>query len=151
STETRSGRRTVMRARHSALALVFATVSAVTLTAQQGDSPTQGLVRKNKVPVSTEVLKVTLPKPVQADLPNGLHLMVLEDHRTPQVSFQLFIPGAGGYADPADRSGLAKFTADLLREGTTTRSSNDIAQQLEVMAATLTENAATASLEAVVT
>ncbi len=139
-----------MRTRHTALALVFATVSAVTLAAQQGDSPTQGLVRKNKVPVSNDVVKVTLPKPVQADLPNGLHLMVLEDHRTPQVSFQLFIPGAGGYADPADRSGLATFTADLLREGTTTRSSNDIAQQLEVMAATLTENAATASLEAVV-
>ena len=53
------------------------------------------------------MLKVTLPKAKEATLPNGLRLMVLEDHRVPQVTFQLMIPGAGGYYDPADRGGLA--------------------------------------------
>ena len=37
--------------------------------------------------------------------PNGLHLIVLEDHRLPQVSFQLIVPGAGGYFDPAGSAG----------------------------------------------
>ena len=36
--------------------------------------------------------------------------MVLEDHRLPQVTFQIFIPGAGGYYDPLDNPGLASFT-----------------------------------------
>ena len=36
---------------------------------------------------------------------------MLEDHRLPQISFQLIIPGAGGYFDPADQPGLAAFTA----------------------------------------
>ena len=62
---------------------------------------------------------------------------MLEDHRLPQVSFQLLIPGAGGYDDPADQPGLASFTAALMREGTATRTSEQIAQQLEIMAATL--------------
>ena len=74
-------------------------------SAQEQPSPTQGVVRKGKVPVSSEVLKVTLPKPAEVELPNGLRLMVLEDHRLPQISFQMLIPGAGGYDDPADQPG----------------------------------------------
>jgi zinc protease len=116
----------------------------------QQDSPTKGVVRKGKVPVSNEILKVTLPKPVEADLPNGLHLMVLEDHRLPQISFQIFIPGAGGYYDPPDQPGLASFVAALMREGTTSRTSEQISQQLEVMAANLNLAAGASGTEATV-
>ena len=66
-----------------------------------------GLVRKGKVPVSNEILKIKLPRPAEADLSNGLHLIVLEDHRLPEISFQLIIPGAGGFFDPAEQPGLA--------------------------------------------
>ena len=108
------------------------------------------MVLKGKVPVSTDVLKITLPKPTEADLPSGLHLMVLEDHRLPQVSFQIFIPGAGGYHDPPGQSGLASFTAALMREGTSTRSSSQISEQLEVMAASLTVTAGISGLESTI-
>ncbi len=68
--------------------------------AGEGQAPsTAGMVLKGKAPVSNDVLKVKLPKPQEADLPNGLHLMVLEDHRLPQIAFQIVIPGAGGYYD----------------------------------------------------
>jgi zinc protease len=116
------------------------------------DAPsTKGMVRKNKVPVSSEILKIKLPKAAESDLKNGLHLIVLEDHRLPQISFQLFIPGAGGYYDPADRPGLATFTAALMREGTGTRTSNEISRQLEVMAASLAVGAGASSTEATLT
>src|SRR5215471_6865105 len=128
---------------------VLCVLSAV-VAAQQQESPTPGVVKKGKVPVSNEILRVTLPKPVEADLPNGLHLMVLEDHRLPQISFQILIPGAGGYYDPVDRSGLASFVAALMREGTTTRTSEQISQQLEVMAANLNIAAGAAGTEATV-
>jgi zinc protease len=111
------------------------------LLAQDQAAPTQGLVRKNKVPVSSDLLKITVPKPAETTLSNGMHLLVLEDHRLPQISFQLIIPGAGGYDDPPQQAGLAAFTAALMREGTATRSSTQIAQQLELMAATLTVSA----------
>jgi zinc protease len=116
------------------------------------DAPsTKGMVRKNKVPVSSEILKIKLPKAAESDLKNGLHLIVLEDRRLPQISFQLFIPGAGGYYDPADRPGLATFTAALMREGTSTRTSNEISRQLEVMAASLAVGAGVSSTEATLT
>src|SRR5712691_11461749 len=134
-----------------AIALTLAPISvAAHPPAQDQPSPTKGVVKKGKVPVSNEILKITLPKPVEADLPNGLHLMVLEDHRLPQISFQIFIPGAGGYYDPADQPGLASFVAALMREGTVSRRSEQISQQLEVMAANLTLTAGASSVEATI-
>ena len=94
-----------------------------------------GLVVKGKAPVSNDILKVKLPKPQEADLPNGLHLMVLEDRRLPRVAFQIIIPGAGGYFDPPAMIGLSTYTAQMMREGTTTKSSQQLSQELETMSA----------------
>src|SRR4051794_1441272 len=96
--------------------------------AQQGSAapPKQSIVIKGKAPVSNEILKVALPKPKQGDLANGIHLMVLEDHRTPQVAFQLIIPGAGGYFDAPGAGGVASVTATMMREGTTARNTTQI-------------------------
>jgi zinc protease len=110
----------------------------VPLGAQQaGEQPpsTSGMVLKGKAPVSNDVLRVKLPKPQEVDLPNGLHLMVLEDHRLPQITFQIIIPGAGGYFDDPKLTGLAGYTAQMMREGTETRNSQGISQELERMAA----------------
>ena len=77
--------------------------------ARRAGRPTkaEGTVLKGKAPVSKEVLRVKLPKPQEADLSNGVHLIVLEDHRTPQINFSMIIDGAGGYYDPATLPGLA--------------------------------------------
>ena len=103
--------------------------------------PSTRMVLKGKAPVSNDVLKVKLPRPQEADLANGLHLMVLEDRHLPQISFTIVIPGAGGYFDPQDKIGLASYTATLMREGTKTRTSPQISEALETMAATLTVGA----------
>src|SRR4051812_44864036 len=119
-----------------AVSLTLAAPLAAPLDAQQPPSTTQ-MVLKGKAPVSNEVLKVKLPKAKEATLPNGLRLMVLEDHRVPQVTFQLMIPGAGGYYDPAARAGLATWAAAMMREGTATRTSAQISEALETMGASL--------------
>ena len=109
-----------------------------------------GVVFKNKAPVSDKLLEIKLPRPQEADLPNGLHVMVLEDRRAPQVTIQLSMRGAGGYYDPADHAGLAQFTAANLREGTTTRSTTQIAEQLDRLSATLNVTAGMASEDATI-
>jgi zinc protease len=138
--------------RYAAACAIVAVLALAPLSAQppqtSDTASLKGVVRLGKVPVSNEIVKIRLPKPAEADLPNGLHLMVLEDHRAPQVQFSLIIPGAGGYHDPETEPGLAGVTAALMREGTATRSSSQISQQLEVMAATLNVGAGTASPEA---
>ena len=119
-------------------ALLLAAPVAQTAPPQGGQPPsTKGVVIKGLAPVSDEVLKVKLPRPQEADLPNGVHLMVLEDHRSPQISMQLIVDGAGGYYDPADFPGLAGFTSAMMMEGTSTRTAQQIAQEQETMASTV--------------
>ena len=113
-------------------------------------SPSKGVVVKGKAPVSNEILKVKLPRPQEADLPNGMHVMVIEDHRAPQVSMQMIIQGAGGLFDQADTPGLAVFTAAMMSEGTAARTSQQIAQDLEAMASTVSVNTGATSEFAVV-
>jgi zinc protease len=125
-----------------------ASASAGQTPAAQTPPSTAGLVKKGKAPVSTEVLKVKLPRPQEADLANGAHLMVLEDHRLPRISMQIIIPGAGGFFDPADRIGLASYTAQTMREGTKTRTSQQISQDLETMAASVTLGASVSGTSA---
>jgi zinc protease len=109
---------------------------------------TAGMVRKGKAPVSDAVLRVKLPQPQEATLANGLRVMVLEDHRLPRISFQLMIPGAGGYYDPAAMVGLSGFAAQMMREGTPTRSSQEISQALETMAANFNVGSGTSATTA---
>src|SRR5687768_4984305 len=106
---------------------------------------------KNRAPVSTEVIKVKLPRAQEIQLSNGAYLMVLEDHRVPSVQFEIIMIGAGGYYDPAGMPGLAATTASLMDEGTTTRSSEQIAQALDTMAASVSVSASEGSQIATVT
>ena len=99
--------------------------------------PLSKVERKNKAPVSSEILRVKLPKPVEMTLPNGLTVLVLEDHRLPLVSVRLAILGAGALNDPADLPGLANITAAMLKEGTATRSSKQIAEETEKLGAAI--------------
>ena len=123
--------------------LLSVAIAAIAIAAPGAQAPagvqqppsTAGMVVKGKAPVSNEILKVKLPKPQEADLPNGLHLMVLEDHKLPRISFQIIIRGAGGYFDSPKMVGLSNYTAQMMREGTKTRTSQQISQDLETMAA----------------
>jgi zinc protease len=141
--------------RRSLTTTALVAAAAAMMSAQggppQGQGPTtQGMVLKGKAPISKEVLKVKMPKPQEADLPNGLHLMVVEDRRLPQITFQIVIPGAGGYYDPANQIGLAQYTASMMREGTKTRNTLQISQDLETMAANMNVGAGLSSQVATV-
>lgn len=108
-------------------------------------SPSKGVVLKGKAPVSNQVLKVNLPRAQHADLANGAHLIVLEDHRVPQVSVRIDMRGAGGYFDPAEMPGVASVTAAMLSEGTKTKSAQQIATELDTLAASVNASAGTSS------
>lgn len=135
--------------RGSAVAVAVAVIAGIA-GAQQPAPTTQAVVLKGKAPVSDKVLGVKLPRPKEGTLPNGLHLIVLEDRRTAQVSFQLLIPGAGGFFDAPGSVGLASTTAAMMREGTATRTTLQISEQLETMAANLAVGSGMSSLDATV-
>jgi zinc protease len=73
--------------------------------------------------------KLSLPAVQRRKLSNGLEVLVVEHHELPVVSMNLVLKmGAAG--DPASKAGLASLTADMLDEGTTTRDSLQISDQL---------------------
>ena len=135
----------------AACATVIAAGSALFAQAQPQGPSAKAVVMKGRAPVSKEVLRVKLPAPAEADLANGAHLMVLEDRRAPQVTMQIFIPGAGGYFDPAGLSGLAGFTAAQMREGTKQWRTTQLNEELERLAASVTVGAGVSATEAVLT
>jgi predicted Zn-dependent peptidase len=99
--------------------------------------PRSEVQRKNLAPVSKDILKVNLPKATEATLSNGLTVLVMEDHKLPLVSVEFFISGAGPLYEPGDTPGLASITAQLMREGTRTRNSRQIAEEVELLGASV--------------
>ena len=106
---------------------------------QEKSTPFSKVERLNRAPVNKEALRVQLPRPTVVKLPNGLTLVLLEDHKLPTVTFAMWIR-PGQLADPGDLPGLAAFTADMLREGTEQRTSLQIAAEVDSLGATLTAN-----------
>src|SRR5262249_5842610 len=97
--------------------------------------------RKNRAPVSKEVLKVTLPRATEATLSNGLTVLVMENHRLPMISLQYNISGAGPIFEPSNSVGLSNITAQMLREGTKTKTSVQIAEQAAQLGAEISASA----------
>ncbi len=123
-----------------ALSLLTGTLLAQMAPAAPPDTKAEArskVERKNRAPVSKDVLRVKLPKPVRAKLPNGMTVLVLADHRFPTVAAQIQIQGAGALYDPADVPGLANVTASMLREGTASLSSKQLSEKIDTLGATI--------------
>ncbi|HWC96679.1 MAG TPA: pitrilysin family protein [Candidatus Sulfopaludibacter sp.] len=105
-------------------------------SAQEPAVSFRGMTRMNRAPVSNEVLKVKLPRPVDRQLSNGIHLLILESHRAPTVSLTISIPSSPLH-DPAGMPGVAEATAALMMMGTTTRTARQISETLADIGATV--------------
>jgi zinc protease len=96
----------------------------------------QGTLDRSKPPELGPPPRVSLPPIITRVLPNGLKLMIVEQHELPLADFVLLV-GSGSTADPAGKAGVANLTAAMLREGTTTRKSLDIADQAAFLGVSL--------------
>ncbi|MET0274236.1 MAG: pitrilysin family protein, partial [Phenylobacterium sp.] len=80
-----------------------------------------------------------LPRPAERTLANGLRVIVAQSSKLPLVSASLLVR-TGAWADPQGLAGAASMTAGMLTEGTRTRSSQQIASQIEALGATLSSD-----------
>jgi predicted Zn-dependent peptidase len=81
-----------------------------------------------KPPVLGAPPALRVPPITTRQLPNGLKIVVVEQHELPIVDVLLQLR-TGGEADPANGTGAAALTSALLTEGTTSRSALQIADQ----------------------
>jgi zinc protease len=77
-----------------------------------------------------------VPTPRSFQLSNGLTVLLNERHGLPIVSASLVVKTGSG-ANPADKPGLANFTATMLDQGTATRSALQIADQVAQLGGSL--------------
>jgi zinc protease len=76
------------------------------------------------------------PPRVEKTLTNGLRVVAVRFATVPKVSVVLTIQ-SGLAVDPAEKAGLAQFVADAVQEGTTTRDSRAIRDEIFAMGASL--------------
>jgi zinc protease len=87
----------------------------------------------------------TLTDTKRVVLPNGLTLLLLEDHRLPIVVAEAYVKNTR-LTEPADKAGVASLVGALLDEGTATRTGQQIATAIEDVGGVLNTGAAGASV-----
>jgi zinc protease len=83
---------------------------------------------------------VKLPPYKTLTLKNGLTVLLMEQHKVPLVNLD-YIVRSGSVSDPAGKEGLAAITAELLRKGTRTRTSDEISDALDFVGASYAASA----------
>jgi zinc protease len=89
-----------------------------------------------KLPEPTAAVSPTTPAVAEARLDNGMRILVVNKPGLPLVSARLAFD-AGSADDGAGKSGVAAMTANLLTQGTTTRTAPEIATQIEQLGASI--------------
>ncbi len=89
-----------------------------------------------KRPPAAAPRSFAVPKVSRFRLRNGLRVILAESHRLPLVGIELVVK-TGSAANGKGQAGLADLVADLLDEGTTTRSALQIADDIAQLGASL--------------
>ena len=98
------------------------------------DYKTTTKLDRSKEPAPGGPMSLNLPPLQKATLSNGLKVVLAERHSAPVVNFTLMVEG-GYSADPAEATGTASFEQRMLEEGTPTRDSLKIGEELEALSA----------------
>jgi zinc protease len=95
---------------------------------------------RHKLPAAGEKTPFKVPEVKRFRLKNGLRVILAESHKLPLVGVEMVVRTGNG-ANPRDKAGLADLVADMLDEGTATRSATQIAEKIAQLGATLSTNA----------
>jgi zinc protease len=95
---------------------------------------TEATLDRTKEPAMGEPMSLKLPSLQKSTLSNGLKIVLAERHSAPVVNLTLLVD-SGFSADPPEASGTDSFEQRMLEEGTPTRDSLKIGEELESLSA----------------
>lgn len=110
-----------------------ALVLAVVLAAQAGAQD----IDRSQRPATPPPPTFKFPKVTSHTLPNGLRLLVAEDHSLPLVAVRAVID-VDSTMDPPGKEGLYALSMSAMREGTTTQSPDQLAERFADIGTTVT-------------
>lgn len=100
-----------------------------------------GIKLAAQMPATAPPQSYAFPKAATRTLDNGVRTFVVADTQQPMVTVRLVLTGAGSINDPAGMPGVAGMTADLLTQGTVSRSAQQIAEAIDFVGGALSANA----------
>src|SRR5688572_31019777 len=95
---------------------------------------------RSHAPAPLQPRPIVIPAARETVLSNGLAIVVVEDCRLPLISYRLAFR-VGGAFDPPGLPGLTDLLAGLLPEGTESKTSREIAEEVARMGASLSAGA----------
>lgn len=110
-----------------------------------------GLFPRGALPAAApEVKNSSVVNPIQKyELPNGLKLLVKEDHTLPTVSIRVLMKG-GLIVENQENNGISHLCSQLLLKGTLTRTGEEIVNAIESAGGTITSYSANNSFGCVI-
>ena len=106
--------------------VIIASSLFLTLTMQAQD---------RKQPKPGPAPTINIKKPISFVLPNGLKVLVVEDHKLPRVSYNLSMDNAP-YAE-GNKKGVADLTSNLIGNGTQKTSKNTFNEEIDFLGANI--------------
>jgi zinc protease len=128
----------------SLMAALVVTAVAPDHTAAQGRVKQQAAssLDRTKMPPVGPTPSLRVPTWTTATLSNGARLIVSPKRDLPLVSFTVHFEGGANQFEPADKVGLASFVAQMLSEGTATRTGEQISEEQQLLGTSITASVA---------
>lgn len=94
---------------------------------------TNAQIDRSIVPSAQPNPAINIPTPIQFTLDNGLKIIVVENHKQPKVSFQLFTDYP--VLNEGNKAGVSDLTGEMLGSGTKTYSKDVFDEKIDFMGA----------------
>lgn len=91
-------------------------------------------VDRSRMPEPGPAPKINLEEPERFDMPNGMTVLVVEDHKLPRVSVQLNLDNAPVLE--GDKAGVASLTGSLMGKGSKNIPKDEFEEEVDFMGAT---------------
>jgi zinc protease len=97
---------------------------------------TPSRIDRSKAPVAGPDPEIKLPVIWNSSSPNGMKIHGIEQHELPLLSYSIVIDG-GHMLDDINKPGVARFTAQMLNEGTRTKTPEELEEAIKMLGATI--------------
>jgi len=94
-----------------------------------------------QMPAPAPPKSYAFPNAATRTLDNGVRTFVVADTQQPMIAVRLVLTGGGSINDPSGKPGVATMTADLLTQGTASRTARQIAESIDFVGGSLSATA----------
>jgi zinc protease len=95
---------------------------------------------RSAVPTAGKTPELHVPTWTKLALANGAQLIVSERHGLPLVSMNVAFVGGANQFEPAAKTGLGSFVGQMLLEGTSTRTGDQLAEATQALGSSINAN-----------